>query len=301
MMHHAPIPDVSGNNGAPGVPLPLPRTRGRQNSRENPMPLFAANLSMMYTEVPFLERFARAAADGFIGVEYLFPYDYDAQELKALLAGHGLRQALFNAPPGNWEQGERGVASLPGREREFVQSMEKALRYAAVLECKTVHVMSGNMAPLMLRERQRATLVANLSRAADMAAAQGVTLVLEPINRRNMPLYFLERQDEAQAILTELAKPNLAVQFDMYHCQITEGDLTAKLRRDLPNIRHIQVAGVPDRHEPDQGEVNYEWLFHFLDDAGYSAWIGCEYVPAGNTSEGLGWFKPWRDKQTVPN
>ena len=265
------------------------------------MPLFAANLSMMYGEVPFLERFARAADDGFVGIEYLFPYDYDAHELKALLDKHALRQALFNAPPGDWAQGERGIASLPGREQEFVQSIEKALHYAAVLQCATVHVMSGNMIPLMMRERQRAVLEANLFRAADMAAAQGVTIVIEPINRRNMPLYFLERQDEAQAILTELAKPNIAVQFDMYHCQITEGDVTTRLRRDLPRIRHIQIAGVPDRHEPDMGEVNYEWLFHCLDDLSYSGWIGCEYTPVGDTSAGLGWFKPWRDRQKPIN
>lgn len=263
------------------------------------MPLFAANLSMMYQEVPFLERFARAAADGFKGVEFLFPYAHDAHELKSLLDKHGLVQALFNAPPGEWEQGERGIASLPGREDEFLQAMQKALHYASVLECKTVHVMSGNMVPLMAKERQRAILAANVARAADMAAEQGVRIVLEPINRRNMPQYFLERQDEAQALVAELARPNLAVQFDIYHCQITEGDLATRLRRDLAHIGHIQIAGVPDRHEPDKGEVNYEWLFQFLDASGYTGWVGCEYIPEGETSAGLGWFAPWRDKQHV--
>jgi hydroxypyruvate isomerase len=265
------------------------------------MPFFAANLNMMYGEVPFPERFAQAAADGFTGVECLFPYDHDARDLKNLLAGHGLRQVLFNAPPGNWEQGERGIASLPGREDEFIASMEKALRYAAVLECGTIHVMSGNMVPLMLRERQIATLLDNLSRAADMAAQQGVTIVLEPINRRNMPQYILARQDEAHAIVTRLGKPNVAVQFDVYHCQIAEGDVATRLRRDLPHIGHIQIAGVPDRHEPDTGEVNYAWLFHLLDSIGYAGWIGCEYIPAGDTSAGLGWFQPWKDRQKPPD
>lgn len=261
------------------------------------MPLFAANLSMMYQEVSFLERFAFAAADGFAGVEYLFPYEYDAHTLRELLEKYGLRQALFNAPPGDWAAGERGVASLPGREDEFIQAMEKALHYAAVLNCKTVHVMAGNAIPLVSRERQRAIYAANIARAADMAAKEGVTIVLEPINRRNMPQYFLERQDEAQAIVAELNRPNIAVQFDVYHCQITEGDVTTRLRRDSKNIGHIQIAGVPDRHEPDTGEINYEWVFRLLDDMKYSGWVGCEYIPAGNTSAGLGWFAPWRDKQ----
>ena len=264
------------------------------------MPLFAANLSMMYAEVPFLERFALAATDGFVGVEYLFPYEYDARELKILLDRHGLRQALFNAPPGDWAAGERGIASLPGREDEFVRSMEKALAYADALDCKTVHVMSGNRVALMLRERQRAVLAANLARAADMAATSGVTVVIEPINRRNMPQYFLERQDEAQALVAELGRPNLAVQFDVYHCQITEGDITTRLGRDLSHIGHVQIASVPDRHEPDTGEVNYDWIFKFLDASGYTGWIGCEYAPAGPTSAGLGWFAPWRAGQAAP-
>lgn len=264
------------------------------------MPLFAANLSMMYAEVPFPERFALAAADGFVGVEYLFPYEYDAHELKALLDKYNLRQILFNAPPGDWAKGERGIASLPGREDEFIAAMEKALHYAAVLACKTVHVMAGNTVPLMLRQRQCALFKSNLDRATDMAAAKGVTIVLEAINQRNMPEFFLNRQDEVQAVILELNKPNLAAQFDIYHCQITEGDVATRLKRDLPHIGHIQLAGVPDRHEPDKGEVNYEWLFHFLDGLGYAGWIGCEYIPEAGTSEGLGWFQPWRGKQKLP-
>lgn len=261
------------------------------------MPLFAANLSMMYEEVPFLERFARAAADGFIGVEFLFPYDYTANELKSLLDRNGLKQVLFNAPPGDWAAGERGIASLPGREEEFIQSIEKALHYAKILNCRTVHVMAGNRVPLMERNRQFSVFRSNLIKAADMALQQSITLVLEPINVRNMPQYLLNTQDEGQTLVAEIGLENIAVQFDMYHCQITEGDLTTRLQRDLPRIGHIQIAGVPDRHEPDKGEVNYPWLFNMLDDMGYEGWIGCEYIPAKGTSEGLGWFQPWKNKQ----
>ena len=262
------------------------------------MPRFAANLSMMYNEVPFLERFARAAADGFVGVEYLFPYDYDAQKLKELLKANGLRQALFNAPPGDWAKGERGIASLPGREDEFKASIEKALEYAHVLDCKTIHVMSGNRVPLMLREHQLSILKNNIALACEMAQKFGVKIVLEPINLRSMPEYFLNRQDEAQAIVRALQQPNLAVQFDFFHCQIGEGDVTTKLLRDLPHIGHIQIASVPDRHEPDVGELNYEWLFGVIDQSGYDGWIGCEYIPAGETSAGLGWFASWRERQS---
>lgn len=261
------------------------------------MPRLAANLSMMYTEVPFLDRFARTAADGFVGVEYLFPYDFDADDIRSRLAENGLRQALFNAPPGDWDAGERGIASLPGREAEFAESIGKALRYAEALACKTVHVMSGNRVPLMLREHQRAILKNNIALAADMAREKGVSIVMEPINLRSMPEYFLNRQDEAQAIVRELNRPNLAVQFDFFHCQISEGDVTTRLLRDFAHIGHIQIASVPDRHEPNRGELNYDWLLRLLDEKGYRGWVGCEYIPEGETSAGLGWFAAWRESQ----
>lgn len=258
------------------------------------MPRFAANLSMMYGEVPFLDRFAHAAADGFAGVEYLFPYDHPVDVLRARLDENDLTQALFNAPPGDWAAGERGIASLPGREDEFRRSIDTALAYARRLGNRNIHVMAGNRIAGMGLDRQRAIFVANLAFAADAAAADGIGIVIEPINRRDMPLYFLERQDDAQAIVAELGRADLAVQFDIYHCQITEGDLETRLRRDLPRIGHIQIAGVPDRHEPDVGEVNYPHLFHLVDRLGYEGWIGCEYRPAGATSDGLGWFAPWK-------
>ncbi|MFO1155062.1 MAG: 2-oxo-tetronate isomerase [Rhodospirillales bacterium] len=257
---------------------------------------FAANLTMMYNEHPFLDRFAAAAADGFKGVEFLFPYDYPAAEVRRRLDDHGLTQALFNAPPGNWAAGERGTASLPGREEEFRRSIATALDYVQVIGNPTLHVMAGLSVAGVERSRQRAVYINNLAYAADQAAGLGVTVVIEPINTRDIPGFFLNRQDDAQAICAELNKPNLKVQFDLYHCQIVEGDLAVRLRRDMPTVGHIQIAGVPERHEPDTGEVNYTYLLGLIEELGYSGWIGCEYRPAGATSAGLGWFDPWRHR-----
>lgn len=257
---------------------------------------FAANLSLMYNEHPFLDRFAAAAADGFKGVEFLFPYEHPASELRRRLDEHGLTQALFNAPPGNWAAGERGIASLPGREEEFRRSLATALEYVQVIGNHTLHVMAGLSVAGMERVRQRAVYMSNLAHAADEAASLGVTIVIEPINARDIPGFFLNRQDEAQSVCAELCKANLKVQFDLYHCQIVEGDLATRLRRDMPTVGHIQIAGVPERHEPDTGEVNYTYLLGLIDELGYPGWIGCEYRPAGGTSAGLGWFAPWRDR-----
>ena len=260
------------------------------------MPRFAANLSLLYTERPFLERFAAAAADGFAGVEYLFPYDFAAAELAALLQTHGLQQVLFNAPPGDWAAGERGLACLPGREVEFAQGMEQALAYAAELQCPRIHVMAGVVAPGETPQTVRGLYVANLRRAARMVAAQGVALMIEPINTRDMPGYFLNLQADAHALLAEIGEPNVQVQMDLYHCQIMEGDLATQLRQYLPTGRvgHIQIAGVPERFEPDVGEVHYPYLFALIDQLGWEGWLGCEYRPArgavaGGTSAGLGW------------
>lgn len=252
---------------------------------------FAANLSMMYNEHAFLDRFQAAAKDGFNGVEFLFPYDYPVQELKSRLESLGLTQALFNAPPGNWEAGERGIASLPGREAEFKQSIDTALSYATVLGNKSLHVMAGLIAPAHNRAQHRDVYLSNLAYAAAQAATAGITIVIEPINTRNIPGFFLNRQDDAQAICKEVGAANLKVQFDCYHCQIVEGDVAVKLRRDIAGIGHIQVAGVPERHEPDVGEVHYPYLFDVMQQIGYQGWIGCEYIPAGNTSDGLGWLR----------
>ncbi|MCM2550864.1 2-oxo-tetronate isomerase [Burkholderia glumae] len=258
------------------------------------MPRFAANLSMMYQEHPFLERFAAAARDGFRAVEYLFPYAFPAAELKARLDGAGLVQALFNAPPGDWAAGERGIAALPGREDEFRRAVETALDYARVIGNDKLHVMAGLVAADADRARHRDVYLRNLAYAAQAAQSAGLQVLIEPINPRDMPGYFLNRQDDAQAICREVGAPNLRVQFDCYHCQIVEGDLAKKLERDFAGIGHIQVAGVPERHEPDLGELNYPYLFALLDRLGYDGWIGCEYRPKAGTSDGLGWLRPYR-------
>lgn len=255
------------------------------------MPRLAANLSMMYTEHPFLDRFAAAAGDGFEAVEYLFPYEFPASELALRLRDSGLRQVLFNAPPGDWAAGERGTACLPGREDDFRTGVRQALDYAGTLGCPRVHLMAGLAPSGADRARLRETCLRNLEWAANAAAAQGVDCLIEPINTRDIPGFFLNRQDEAHAIVAEVGAPNLKVQMDLYHCQIVEGDVAMKLRRWLPTGRvgHLQIAGVPERHEPDVGELNYAYLFRVIDELGFDGWVGCEYRPKGGTSEGLGW------------
>ena len=257
------------------------------------MPRFAANLSMMYTEHDFLDRFAAAAADGFKGVEFLFPYAYAPEDLARRLADNGLQQALFNAPPGDWDAGERGMSALPGREDEFRRSIAHALDYAQTLNCPHIHVMAGMVPAGADRAALRATYVENLRWACEQAKPDGRTLLIEPINGRDMPGYFLSRQDDAHAVIAEVGADNLKVQMDLYHCQIVEGDLAMKIRHYLPTGRvgHFQIAGVPDRHEPDRGEVDFRYLFGVIDAAGYDGWIGCEYRPAAGTSAGLGWLR----------
>ena len=255
------------------------------------MPRFAANLSMMFTEVPFMERFGRAAAAGFKAVEYLFPYDFPAEDIARELKRHKLKQALFNLPPGDWGAGERGLTALPGREEEFRQALETALDYAKVLGNTRVHAMAGILPSNLDRDTARRTYLGNLTRAAARAAEDGVTIVLEPINQRDMPGYFLSYTGEAKAVIEEVGAPNLKLQFDLYHCQIMEGDLTKRVEALFPLIDHMQIAGVPDRHEPDQGEVNYPYLFDQMDGLGFKGWVGCEYRPKGATEEGLDWFR----------
>jgi 2-dehydrotetronate isomerase len=264
------------------------------------MPRFDANLSYLFNEVPFLDRFGEAARAGFRAVEFAFGYDYPIAEIAARIADNALEQVLINAPPGDWAGGERGLASCPGREHEFMASMVTALRYAEALSCPRVHVMAGVLpegAGAELRAMHRATFVRNLRLAAREAAEQGVTLNIEPINTRDVPGYFLNRQDDAHAIREEIGAPNLKVQMDFYHVQIVEGDLAEKFRRWQPHIGHVQIAGVPGRHEPDTGEVNYLYLFDLLDRLGYDGWVGCEYRPADGTRAGLAWLDKleWRE------
>ncbi|MEN9539891.1 MAG: putative hydroxypyruvate isomerase [Pseudomonadota bacterium] len=276
------------------------------------MPQFAANLSMLYPELPFLDRFGAAAADGFTAVEYLFPYDWAPGELVARLVQQGLKQVLFNAPPGGgddavaiaaaWAAGDRGTACVPGREAEFRAGVVLALHYASALACPRIHLMAGLLPSGVAREAAHATYVANLRWAAAQAARQGCQVLIEPINTRDMPGFFLNRQAQAHAVLGEVGADNLKVQLDLYHCQISEGDVAMTLRRDLPTGRvgHIQIAGVPQRHEPDVGELNYTYLFEVLDEVAaacrWQGWVGCEYRPArgavaGGTSAGLGWMR----------
>lgn len=264
------------------------------------MPQFAANLTLMYTELPFLQRFAAAAADGFTAVEYLFPYAYPAAELAARLQGNGLQQVLFNAPPAGmdlvtmaaaWDAGERGTAALPARAAEFRAGVLQALDYAQALACPRIHLMSGVAPAGIAHAVLTAQCIDNLRWAAEAAAQCGCEVLIEPINPRDMPGYFLQRQDQAHALLDAVQAPNLKVLMDLYHCQIAEGDVATKLRRYLPSgrIGHVQIAGVPERHEPDLGELHYPYLFDVLDAGGYSGWVGCEYRPAADTSAGLGW------------
>ena len=268
------------------------------------MPRFAANLSMLYPELDFLDRFGAAAADGFKAVEYLFPYEFDAMQLASQLKAHGLQQVLFNSPPGNWAAGERGLACLPGREKEFLAGIDTALAYARTLACPRIHVMAGLIPRGMSQGEVREVYVSNLRAAADLARPLGVALLIEPINTRDIPGFFLNRQDEAHALVEEIGADNVKVQMDLYHCQIVEGDVAMRIRHWLPTGRvgHFQIAGVPQRNEPDVGELNYDYLFRVIDEVsdqcGWDGWVGCEYRPergavARGTSDGLSWMKPW--------
>jgi len=251
------------------------------------MPKFAANLTTMFNEVPFLDRFKAAAQAGFRAVEFLFPYQHPADEIAAELRAHKLENVLFNLPPGDFASGERGIAALPGRESEFRESVAQAISYARVFATPNLHVMAG----LTQQGANRKTYIENLKYAAVETAKCGMTLLIEPINTRDMPGYFLNTQADAHAIREEVGAANLKVQMDIYHAQIVEGDVATKLGRYLPHIGHIQIAGVPDRHEPDEGEINYPYLFDLLDNLGYAGWIGCEYHPRGDTVEGLVWMR----------
>ena len=250
---------------------------------------FAANLSLLFTETPFIERFWRARRAGFAGVECLFPYALPALAFRNALNAHDLTPALFNAPPGNWDAGERGLAAVAGREADFEAAMEQAFAYARVVRPGAVHVMAGAAGP-----EGRERYIANLKRAC-AAAPAGLTLTIEPINtRRDMPGYHLSTSEDALRVLDAVGAGNLRLQFDLYHAQIMEGDLLKRLEALTPVIGHIQIAGVPERHEPDSGEIRYETVFDALESLGYSGWIGCEYRPRGRTEDGLGWFAPWR-------
>ncbi len=253
------------------------------------MPKFAANLSMLFTEHDFLDRFSAAASAGFRGVEYLFPYDYPAADVSRTLRNAGLEQVLFNLPSGDWAAGERGIACLPDRVDEFKTGVAKAISYANALGCKRVNCLAGKVPVGVAREDAHGTFVTNLRFAAAELERAGIALVAEAINTYDIPAFFLARSDQAFAIVEEVGSKNLTLQYDIYHMQRMEGELAATMRANLARIGHVQLADNPGRHEPGTGEINYPFLFDFLDAIGYTGWIGCEYVPSNGTVDGLGW------------
>ena len=257
------------------------------------MTKLAANLTMLWNELDFLDRFAAAAKAGFKGVEYLFPYDYDVQVLKRTLAEYGLVQVLHNLPAGNWARGERGIACLPDRIAEFEAGVAQAIDYAGGLGCERVTCLAGIPPPAVNAAAARETFIRNLRYAAPRFKAAGVKLMIEAINGRDMPGYLLSSTAQAVDVLDAVASDNLYLQADIYHMQVMEGDLAPTIERQLERIAHIQIADSPGRHEPGTGEINYDFLLAFIDRVGYAGWIGCEYKPANGTLAGLGWTKKY--------
>jgi hydroxypyruvate isomerase len=257
------------------------------------MPKLAANLTMMFNEVAFLDRFAAAAGAGFKGVEYLFPYDFDKGVLKQKLAEHNLTQVLHNLPAGNWAAGERGIACHSDRIQEFQGGVAKAIDYATELGCKQVNCLAGIRQPNRDPNEARETFIRNLQFAAPRLQAAGIKLLIEPINTRDIPGFFLNNTAQALDIIKAVGSDNLFVQYDIYHMQIMEGDLAPTIEKNLRLIPHMQLADTPGRHEPGTGEINFAFLLPHIDRIGYRGWIGCEYKPAGDTMAGLGWTKPY--------
>ncbi|WBL72004.1 HPr family phosphocarrier protein [Serratia liquefaciens] len=258
------------------------------------MPKFAANLSMMFNELPFLERFEAAAAQGFQAVEFLFPYDYSAELLAEKLRSNSLQQVLFNTAPGNAEAGEWGLAAIPGREQDARADIDRALTYAIALNCPNVHVMAGVVPPGEDWQRYRATFIDNIRYAADRFARHGVKVLIEALSPQVKPHYLFSSQHQAAELVEAINHPNVFVQFDFFHAQLVDGNISGLMRSLAGCYAHIQIASVPERHEPDDGELNYPWLFEQLDTLGYQGWIGCEYRPRGDTAAGLNWLRPYQ-------
>jgi hydroxypyruvate isomerase len=258
------------------------------------MPKFAANLTMLFNEAEFLDRFALTAKAGFKGVEFLFPYAYSVDEIAKRLNDSGTKLVLHNLPAGNWAAGERGIACLPGREEEFRLGVDQAIQYATALGCPRVNCLAGIEPKDSDSSELYATFVENLRFAADLLAGSSINLLIEPINTRDIPGFFLHSTRQARAILLDVNSPNLKIQYDLYHMQIMEGDLAMTIQSNLDSIGHIQIADNPRRNEPGTGEINFGFLFGFLDTIGYAGWIGCEYKPRTTTVEGLGWFEKFK-------
>jgi hydroxypyruvate isomerase len=254
------------------------------------MPKIAANLSMLFTEVGFLDRFEAAAKAGFMGVEYIGPYEHPAEQIADLLHANGLTQVLFNLPAGNWAVGERGIGCHPDRVGEFQEGVGKAIAYAKVLGNTQINCLAGIQPKGISSEKAEETLIANLKFAAAKLKEADILLIAEPINTYDVPGFFLNRSAQAIAIFDKVSSDNLKLQYDIYHMQRMEGELAKTMERLMPRIAHIQIAGNPNRTEPDQGEINYPYLFALIDRLGYTGWIGAEYKPAKTTVEGLGWL-----------
>jgi hydroxypyruvate isomerase len=255
------------------------------------MPKFAANTSFLFTEADFLKRFEAARAAGFRAVEFHFPYPYEPAVLEAAVRQAGVEVVLFNLPPGDWEKGERGIACHPDRTAEFRDGVAKAIGYARTLKCSRVNCLAGLAPKDVDPERLRATFVDNLRYAAAAFAKEGVTLVMEPINPRTIPGFYLNTTKQSLEVIRAVGADNLKIQYDIFHMQIVEGDLAKTIEANLPHIGHIQFADVPDRHEPGSGEVNFDFLFDWIDRVGYTGWVSAEYVPAKGTVASLGWLK----------
>ena len=255
------------------------------------MPKFNANLTMLFNEVPFLDRFQAAAEAGFKGVEFLFPYAFDKDAIAERLARHGLVQVLHNLPAGDWDAGERGIACHPDRVGEFQDGVGRAIEYATALGCRQLNCLAGITPAGVDADKVHATFVANLRFASAKLKEAGIRLLVEPINTYDIPGFHLNRTAQAIALIEEVGSSNLWLQHDLYHMQRMEGELANTIAKHLPKIAHMQIADTPGRHEPGSGEINYAWLFRYIDQLGYDGWIGCEYKPAAGTREGLGWIE----------
>lgn len=269
------------------------------------MPRFAANLSFLFQEEPFLDRFAAAAEQGFEAVEFMFPYDHSAAAVAAAARDANVKIALFNAPPGDWANGERGLAALPARRQDFRIAMARAFDYARAIRCTNVHVVAGIQPAGADRRTMEACYMDNLAWAAQQASQIGVTLMIEPINQRDIPGFFLSDFDFAERVVTEIGSTSLRLQFDIYHAQIIHGDIAKRLTRQMPWVGHVQIANPPDRREPGKGEIDYRYMFERLDALGYDGWVGCEYRPEGSTVESLSWIRdhgvtPQKKKTVTP-
>ncbi len=260
------------------------------------MPRFSANLTWMFNEVDFLNRFERVARAGFKGVEYMFPYEYEKEQLMELLDRYGLEQALLNLPAGNWQAGERGIACLPGREGEFQEGVGRAIDYAKALRCPRMNCLVGITPNGVPARKVRQTVAKNIRFAAAALEKEGIRLLIEALNNQDLPGFYLVHTQDVLELIKEVNHPNAWLQYDIYHMQVMEGNLTRTIKDNVAHIAHIQLGDVPGRHEPGTGEINFTNLFRFIDESGYNGWIGCEYKPAGKTEDGLGWVKPYLKK-----